>query len=457
MDGGALSRGEVTSSKAGVPASPMGTYNDAKATAFPISAAREEPYDPRTPRYIPPATLIPEPSVVSPAVSHRILLREKPGFPGILEDGRWTVRHPHVQTYLMNLGNVYAEATGFTGASTSRDEPERYVYGCIDVGRIEDVGQVIGATLDDVMSEAVLTLAALEVMDTVRHPAHFALWGVNVRDRTIEIVKRVQGKLLTLRSKTWDRFSEETQRILQRAVYPEVKAKQSTKRVTRAQKLKAIAKDNSKTKLQAARPVLRERKTKKSAAKGSGGVPTTTLRRSSRLAPLVEERTQTADLLLHHASEQGADVMATDLGLDGCDTAQHAIASSDPKLPRPTQTTHERSVPAQLLVAEALLQLSTSIHPDDLRTVRGDSMETSRSLTAVAEAGAGGKVAGTKRKASEAVEDDGSAEPQSVVEKPRRTLRSARPATAKGKMFAAEMAAAQEKAQAIRAKRAKRS
>ncbi|KAH9830794.1 uncharacterized protein C8Q71DRAFT_322537 [Rhodofomes roseus] len=166
---------------------------------FPISAVRDEPFIPPTPgdtRATPTSASVEQP----PVRVLRCLIREIPGFPGVLEDGRWTVRHPLVQTYLKNLGNVYDDAAGFTGASTSRGEPARDVRGCIEVGRVEDVGQVVGRHLSDVISEAVFILAALEVVDIIRHPAHFAFWGANVRERTSLIIQQSQAGTLCQQS-----------------------------------------------------------------------------------------------------------------------------------------------------------------------------------------------------------------------------------------------------------------
>lgn len=171
------------------------TYN-LSYSIFPISEAREEPYDPRAPKGT-PATLASESVEVLSAHLTSRPIKEIPGFPGVLEDGRWTARHPLVQIYLTNLGDIYDDVTGFTGASTSRGEPARDVRGCIRVGRVEDVGQVVGGHLSTLASEIVFTLAALEVVDIVRHPVHFAFWGADVRERTSQIIQRIQSMRIT--------------------------------------------------------------------------------------------------------------------------------------------------------------------------------------------------------------------------------------------------------------------
>ncbi|KZT67136.1 hypothetical protein DAEQUDRAFT_404979 [Daedalea quercina L-15889] len=171
------------------------TYNFTN-DMFPISSAREELYEPDLSLRHKPSPQFLSSSATAPLVTQQTrVLYEIPGFPGVLEDGRWTARHPFVQTYLVNLGNIYASATGFTGGSTSRGEAARDVYGCTEVGRVEDVGEVIGTHLSCATAEIVFTLSALEVVDRIRHPAHFALWGETVRERTAVVVKRIQAIL----------------------------------------------------------------------------------------------------------------------------------------------------------------------------------------------------------------------------------------------------------------------
>ncbi|KAF9819175.1 hypothetical protein IEO21_02346 [Rhodonia placenta] len=105
--------------------------------------------------------------------------------PGVLSDGTFTVCHPHVDRYIDGLTRAYRKANGAP--------PNYWHVQSLSARRLGEVSRVnalldIGTELDETECECVLALAALKLYTQPTHPAHLALWGRPMDQRTIDLV-----------------------------------------------------------------------------------------------------------------------------------------------------------------------------------------------------------------------------------------------------------------------------
>ncbi|KZT04655.1 uncharacterized protein LAESUDRAFT_814014 [Laetiporus sulphureus 93-53] len=113
--------------------------------------------------------------------------------PAILEDGRITDDHPLVDLYIQRLAAVYNVEIGHLEMTPFISHMPPDMKGSLNVGKVLDVSAVldIGLTLNELQSACILSLAALKVLYSFDHQAHWALWGKCVRERTAAVVQRV--------------------------------------------------------------------------------------------------------------------------------------------------------------------------------------------------------------------------------------------------------------------------
>ncbi|OSX66712.1 hypothetical protein POSPLADRAFT_1053332 [Postia placenta MAD-698-R-SB12] len=105
--------------------------------------------------------------------------------PGVLSDGTFTVCHPHVDRYIDGLTRAYRKVNGAP--------PNYWHVQSLSARRLGEVSRVnalldIGTELDETHCECVLALAALKLYTQATHPAHLALWGRPMDQRTIDLV-----------------------------------------------------------------------------------------------------------------------------------------------------------------------------------------------------------------------------------------------------------------------------
>ncbi|EED85029.1 predicted protein, partial [Postia placenta Mad-698-R] len=102
-----------------------------------------------------------------------------------------TADHPNVARYLDSLARAYHAHMEKLGPSTSRFSKQSPAV--CKLGKVESVNAMLGAgsDLDQQQCECILALAALKTYNNPSHPAHFALWGRSIDERTEALVTKI--------------------------------------------------------------------------------------------------------------------------------------------------------------------------------------------------------------------------------------------------------------------------
>lgn len=162
---------------------------------YPTSSVRDDPLHPR------PSSPQRHSLPVSSSCSSSRSSQGTPTSPTALRGDKCashllTADHPNVARYLDSLARAYHAHMEKLGPSTSRFSKQSPAV--CKLGKVESVNAMLGAgsDLDQQQCECILALAALKTYNNPSHPAHFALWGRSIDERTEALVTKIACKYI---------------------------------------------------------------------------------------------------------------------------------------------------------------------------------------------------------------------------------------------------------------------
>lgn len=122
--------------------------------------------------------------------------RDFPDYHYSIGPGMVTVRSPDIERYLVALARKYSMEVGqAAGSATSWPTFQSAESACLS--SVKEVRRLLGIQherdLPDMWCKYIIALAGLATYPDPSHPAHGALWGPAVRDRTAAIIHEIYG------------------------------------------------------------------------------------------------------------------------------------------------------------------------------------------------------------------------------------------------------------------------
>ena len=124
--------------------------------------------------------------LLRPEYQKYMVKRSVEAVPGVLDNGRLTVRHPYVALLLANIPAV-------SPADGRKPPVEEWIKRGTRAATVNDLLHA-PVPLTAYQADAVFALAALSVLYRPRHPKHFSFWGRDPAPKTAARVEKVLGE-----------------------------------------------------------------------------------------------------------------------------------------------------------------------------------------------------------------------------------------------------------------------